>query len=74
MPAILFSLLILLGGAGPALAAEPEAWQYLFQRAATPVAERMQAFNDFIVAQGLLPIELLSQAVREQFIPAQLAA
>lgn len=32
-----------------------------------------QAFNDFIVAQGLLPIELLSQAVREQFIPAQLA-
>jgi cytochrome c oxidase subunit II len=50
MPAILFSLLMLLGGAGPALAAEPEAWQYLFQRAATPIAERMQAFNDFISA------------------------
>jgi hypothetical protein len=32
-----------------------------------------QAFNDFIVAQGLLPIELLSEAVREQFIPARLA-
>ncbi|MDF2780782.1 MAG: hypothetical protein K0S96_586, partial [Geminicoccaceae bacterium] len=50
MPAILFSLLILLGGAGPALAVEPEAWQFLFQRAATPVAERMVAFNDFISA------------------------
>ncbi len=48
MPAILFSLLMLLGGAGPALAVEPEAWQFLFQRAATPVAERMVAFNDFI--------------------------
>ena len=32
-----------------------------------------RAFNDFIVGQGLLPVELLAQAVREQFIPAQLA-
>jgi uncharacterized protein (DUF885 family) len=31
------------------------------------------AFNDFIVAQGLLPIRLLAQAVREDFIPAQRA-
>ena len=31
------------------------------------------AFNDFIVGQGLLPIGLLSQAVREDFIPAQRA-
>jgi uncharacterized protein (DUF885 family) len=34
--------------------------------------ERM-AFNDFIVGQGLLPVNLLAQAVRETFIPAQLA-
>jgi hypothetical protein len=32
-----------------------------------------QAFNDFVVDQGLLPINLLAKAVREQFIPAQLA-
>ena len=31
------------------------------------------AFNDFIVGQGLLPINLLSEAVRRDFIPAQLA-
>ncbi|HYD23156.1 MAG TPA: DUF885 domain-containing protein [Croceibacterium sp.] len=31
------------------------------------------AFNDFIVGQGLLPIGLLREAVREQFIPAQQA-
>jgi uncharacterized protein (DUF885 family) len=31
-----------------------------------------QAFNDFIVGQGLLPPDLLSKAVREQFIPARL--
>jgi hypothetical protein len=31
-----------------------------------------QAFNDFIVGQGLLPLDLLAKAVREQFIPAQL--
>ncbi len=30
-----------------------------------------QAFNDFIIGQGLLPPELLAKAVREQFIPAQ---
>jgi hypothetical protein len=33
-----------------------------------------QAFNDFIVGQGLLPPALLEKAVREEFIPAQLAA
>lgn len=32
-----------------------------------------QAFNDFIVNQGLLPIGLLSKTVREDFIPQQLA-
>jgi uncharacterized protein (DUF885 family) len=32
-----------------------------------------QAFNDFVVGQGLLPPELLAKAVREQFIPAQSA-
>ena len=31
------------------------------------------AFNDFIVGQGLLPISLLGEAVREQFVPAMLA-
>jgi len=31
------------------------------------------AFNDFIVGQGLLPLKLLAKAVREEFIPAQLA-
>src|SRR5690606_41351314 len=31
------------------------------------------AFNDFIVGQGLLPIGLLAQAVREKFVPAMLA-
>lgn len=31
------------------------------------------AFNDFIVGQGLLPLGILAQAVREDFIPAQLA-
>ncbi|MFC4255236.1 DUF885 family protein [Altererythrobacter xixiisoli] len=29
------------------------------------------AFNDFVVGQGLLPLDLLAQAVREQFVPAQ---
>jgi hypothetical protein len=28
-----------------------------------------QAFNDFIIGQGLLPPDLLAKAVREQFIP-----
>jgi len=31
------------------------------------------AFNDFLVNQGLLPPDLLAAAVREHFIPAQLA-
>jgi uncharacterized protein (DUF885 family) len=31
------------------------------------------AFNDFVVGQGLLPIGLLSEAVRREFIPAQRA-
>ena len=30
-----------------------------------------QAFNDFLIGQGLLPPDLLAKAVREQFIPAQ---
>ena len=32
-----------------------------------------QAFNDFIIGQGLLPPALLAKAVREEFIPTQLA-
>lgn len=32
-----------------------------------------QAFNDFIIGEGLLPPDLLAKTVREQFIPAQLA-
>lgn len=32
-----------------------------------------QAFNDFIVGQGLLPLDLLTKAVREDFMPTQLA-
>jgi len=31
-----------------------------------------QAFNDFIIGQGLLPPNLLAKSVRENFIPAQL--
>ncbi|MDI1336827.1 MAG: DUF885 domain-containing protein [Lacunisphaera sp.] len=31
-----------------------------------------QAFNDFIIGQGLLPPEVLAKSVREDFIPAQL--
>jgi len=31
------------------------------------------AFNNFLIAQGLLPPDLLAKAVREQFIPAQRA-
>lgn len=31
-----------------------------------------QAFNDYIIGQGLLPPQLLAKAVREDFIPAQL--
>ena len=32
-----------------------------------------QAFNDFLLDQGLLPPDLLAQAVREVFVPAQKA-
>ena len=31
-----------------------------------------QAFNDFLISQGLLPPDLLAKAVREEFVPAQL--
>ncbi|HEY0864792.1 MAG TPA: DUF885 domain-containing protein [Lacunisphaera sp.] len=31
-----------------------------------------QAFNDFIISEGMLPPGLLAKSVREQFIPAQL--
>ncbi|SDR69576.1 DUF885 domain-containing protein [Opitutus sp. GAS368] len=31
-----------------------------------------QAFNDYIIGQGLLPPQLLAKAVREDFIPVQL--
>jgi hypothetical protein len=31
-----------------------------------------QAFNDYLIGQGLLPPALLAKAVREEFIPAQL--
>lgn len=30
-----------------------------------------QAFNDFVVGQGLLPLDLLAKAVNDDFIPAQ---
>lgn len=30
------------------------------------------AFNDFLLSQGIIPLELIAQAVREEFIPAQL--
>ena len=30
-----------------------------------------QAFNDFVIGEGLLPPELLEKALRDQFIPAQ---
>ncbi|MFK2893275.1 DUF885 domain-containing protein [Dyella flagellata] len=30
-----------------------------------------QAFNDFVISQGLLPPDLMEEAVRTQFIPAQ---
>lgn len=33
----------------------------------------LQAFNDFVIAQGILPPELMKQAVMEDFIPAQKA-
>jgi hypothetical protein len=33
----------------------------------------LKAFNDFVIAQGILPPALLKQAVMEEFIPAQKA-
>jgi uncharacterized protein (DUF885 family) len=32
-----------------------------------------KAFNDFLLSQGIIPLELIAKAVREEFIPAQLA-
>lgn len=32
-----------------------------------------QAFNDFLLSQGIIPLELIAKAVREEFIPARLA-
>lgn len=29
-------------------------------------------FNDFLLAQGIIPLELIAQAVREEFIPTQM--
>jgi hypothetical protein len=37
-------------------------------------AFRLKAFNDFIIAQGILPPDLMKQAVLQDFIPAQKAA
>jgi hypothetical protein len=31
-----------------------------------------QAFNDFVINQGLLPPAQLAEAVRTQFVPAQM--
>jgi hypothetical protein len=30
-----------------------------------------KAFNDFLLSQGIIPLELIAKAVREEFIPAQ---
>lgn len=32
-----------------------------------------KAFNDFLLSQGIIPLELIAKAVREEFIPAQKA-
>ena len=32
-----------------------------------------KAFNDFLLAQGIIPLDLIAKAVREEFIPAQRA-
>ena len=44
------------------------------QQAEVALRERFnrKAFNDFVLAQGLLPPELLQKAVMEEFVPAQL--
>ena len=31
-----------------------------------------KAFNDFLLAQGIIPLNLIAKAVREEFIPAQM--
>ncbi|WP_284126539.1 DUF885 domain-containing protein [Parerythrobacter aestuarii] len=31
-----------------------------------------KAFNDFLLSQGIIPLELIAKAVREEFIPSQL--
>ena len=50
--------------------------QLMETRQAAEVALRKkfdrQAFNDFVLAQGLVPAKLLRQAVIEEFIPSQL--
>ena len=35
---------------------------------------KLKAFNDFVIAQGILPPALMKQAVLEDFVPAQKAA
>ncbi|MGE5952054.1 MAG: DUF885 family protein, partial [Qipengyuania vulgaris] len=30
-----------------------------------------KAFNDFLLSQGIIPLELIAKAVREEFIPSQ---
>ncbi|WP_128891088.1 DUF885 domain-containing protein [Erythrobacter sp. HKB08] len=32
-----------------------------------------KAFNDFLLSQGIIPLELMAKAVREEFIPSQMA-
>jgi hypothetical protein len=32
-----------------------------------------RAFNDFLLSQGIIPLDLIGEAVREEFIPSQLA-
>ena len=32
-----------------------------------------KAFNDFLLSQGIIPLELMAKAVREEFIPSQQA-
>jgi hypothetical protein len=32
-----------------------------------------RAFNDFLLSQGIIPLDLIGEAVREEFIPTQLA-
>ena len=32
-----------------------------------------RAFNDFLLSQGIIPLDLIAKAVREEFIPSQVA-